>query len=264
MIGKRITRLGLATWTAVVYAFLLVPPLYIVYLSFFPTPSPAILVPDEFTTEWYLAIFDASTLVESFETSIIASALTAVLATVLSLLGARGYMKLSDRWKRHVLRLLLLPVFVPATVFGLALLAFFSNVGVETGLVTLVTATTLWAMPFATLILLTSMSNLDSRLRNASYDLGASRSLTFLRVDVPLIMPGLLGAFFFSFLLAFNEFARSLFVAGRSSTVPLYLYNQTTTGTVPPELYAVSAVTVILTAALLGVMLLRTIIGSSE
>jgi ABC-type spermidine/putrescine transport system permease subunit II len=190
---------------------------------------------------------------ESRRTSARLSVGTGVASTVLALLGARSYMKLDARHKRWLLMLLLLPVLIPGVILGLGLLSYFQILQIETGLPTMFLAEVLWTLPFATLIVLTSMSSLSPTLRRASYDLGASRWETFRRVEFPLIQPGVLGAFLFSFLLAFNEFSRAHFVSGRSTTFPVYLYTHAYTGGLPKTVYAVSTVLVLGTFLLVAV-----------
>lgn len=248
----RQTKWVFGAYTTLIFAFLLGPPLYIVYQSFFPTPSPIILVPDEFTLDWYSRMMEDQTLQSAIRTSLVVSFSSSVLTAIVSILGARGYMKLPRKYKERAILVILLPVFIPAVVFGLALLVFLRTIGVPTGLGTLVLAGMLWSLPFAMLIMLTTMSNLRPELRQASYDLGASEFYTFRKIEWPLVYPGVTGAFLFPFLLTFNEYIRSHFVSGRDFTIPVYIYSHVGAGGIPPEMFALGSVAILITTVLMG------------
>lgn len=246
-----LSRRTLGAYTMLVFAFLLIPPLYIVYQSFFPTPSPIIFIPERFTLVWYKRMLTDGNLMQAVRTSVLVSFSSAVLAATISVLGARGYMKLSRTRKKRAIVVVLLPVFVPGIVFGLALLVFLRFVGITTGIPTVVLAGLLWSLPFAMLIMLTTMSNLRPELRRASYDLGASEFYTFRKIEWPLVYPGVIGAFLFPFLLTFNEYIRSNFVAGGEFTIPVYIYSHVSAGGIPPEAFATGSVAIAVTSVLM-------------
>lgn len=235
-------------YVALVYVFLFIPPLYAVYLAFYPTPSPIILVPEEFTLKWFRSALGDTAIRNALRNSAIVSVTAAALTTVLSVTAARAYTQLQDERVKHaVLFAVLLPVFVPGIVLGLALLVYFNTLGVEGGLPPLVITGVLWSLPFAVLILLTTYSSLNSAHRRASYDLGASALTTFRRIELPLVMPGVLGSLFFSFLFTFNEYIRSSFVSGTEVTLPIHIFSLIRSFGLPPEMYAMSALMIAVT-----------------
>jgi spermidine/putrescine transport system permease protein len=75
-------------------------------------------------------------------------------------------------------------------------------------------------IPFVALPIFVSLENLDRSLLEASSDLGASRLRTFLRVTLPLSVPGLVAAFVFVFVPTIGEFVTPLLVGGTSG----YMY----------------------------------------
>lgn len=237
-------------YIGIVYLFLLIPPLYNVYLSFYATPSPIVLIPDSFTIKWFVQAFSDSLVREALGISLIVSTVSALVTSVIAIIGARGYTKLQSRsLKRWLLVLFLLPVFVPGIVLGLGILVYFNALGIETGQTSLILVGIVWALPFAMLIMLTTMANMDPTLRQASYDLGASSFYTFLRVELPILKPGILASFFFPFLFVFNEYIRASFVNGRKTTIPIYIFGFIRGGGLPPEIYAVGSFMVGITAA---------------
>ena len=75
-------------------------------------------------------------------------------------------------------------------------------------------------IPFVALPIFASLDNLDRSMLEAAGDLGASRTKTFLRVTLPLSLPGVVAAFVFVFVPTIGEFVTPLLVGGTSG----YMY----------------------------------------
>jgi spermidine/putrescine transport system permease protein len=71
-------------------------------------------------------------------------------------------------------------------------------------------------VPFVALPIFVSLDNLDRSVLEAAGDLGASRWRTFVRVTLPLSLPGVLAAFLFVFIPTIGEFVTPLLVGGPS------------------------------------------------
>jgi spermidine/putrescine transport system permease protein len=71
-------------------------------------------------------------------------------------------------------------------------------------------------VPFVALPIFVSLENLDRSVLEAAGDLGASRWRTFVRVTLPLSLPGVLAAFLFVFIPTIGEFVTPLLVGGPS------------------------------------------------
>ena len=69
-------------------------------------------------------------------------------------------------------------------------------------------------LPFVVLPIFVSLTSLDTRLLEAASDLGASRAVTFLRVTLPLSLPGVLAGFAFAFIPTIGEFVTQTLVGG--------------------------------------------------
>lgn len=243
----------LAGYTGVVYLALLTPPLYIFLLAISPNPVPG-QVASGFTTQWITGALGNAGLMEDLLVTAQIAFATAMLATPLGLLAARTYTALTGH-RDTFLAFVLLPALVPGIVYGLSLSVLLRVSGLQTSMFTIILGELTWTLPFATLIILTALSSFDTQLREASSDLGASRLETFRHVELPIIFPGLLGAFLFSFLLAFNEYIRAFFLQGRYSTLPITLFSRINAGGIDTEMYGLAAVTVAITIAFLLVLI---------
>ena len=96
------------------------------------------------------------------------------------------------------------------------------------------------------------LAGFDRRLEEAGQDLGADGLQTFLRVTLPLLMPGVAAAAMLAFTLSFEDFMIAFFTAGvGSTTLPIKVYSSIKFG-VTPEINAISAC--ILGVAILSIL----------
>ena len=99
-----------------------------------------------------------------------------------------------------------------------------------------------WVLPFAFLVMLAVFARFNKSYEEAARDLGASEWTTFREIVLPLILPSLIGVGLLGFTMSYDEFARTLMVAGSNNTLPLEIYGMTTNVTTP-VLYALGSVT---------------------
>jgi ABC-type spermidine/putrescine transport system permease subunit II len=95
------------------------------------------------------------------------------------------------------------------------------------GMWSLVLVHFIWAFPFALIGMLVISSRFDVRLLEAAADLGAGPWRRFWDIERPLLTAGIVTAGMFGFLLSLTELPRSIFVAGRTQTLPLFTWAET-------------------------------------
>ena len=137
------------------------------------------------------------------------------------------------------------------TGFSLSLLLT-EFLGLQRSLWTELVGHVLWALPFAFLVILTSMSVVKRETVLAAMDLGANEWRAFRDIEYPIIKPGITSAAIFSFVLSFNEFSRTYYLQGIGQTIPTYVWNKITVA-ITPEIFALSSLTVILSLTLIAI-----------
>jgi ABC-type spermidine/putrescine transport system permease subunit II len=147
--------------------------------------------------------------------------------------------------------LVILPMFVPGIIQGLALSVILNRWQVVPFWGTVVAGHLLWALPFAFTVILTSLVSVKRSFLLAAADLGASWGLRVTQIILPLIVPGVVGGVIFSFLLSLNEFARSSYLVGRQNTLPLTMFGKMNSGATP-TIYALSGLIFIVSILLVG------------
>ena len=201
------------------------------------------------TLRWYASLPNNPVLVRALGTTLIVAFVTALAAPTLGLLAAMAVREL--RMPRVILLLVLLPVFIPGVSMGLATALFFRQLAVPSSLWSICAVHVLWALPFATLIILTVMATFDPVYLEAAYMTGASRWRAFRDVEFPLIRAGIFGAATFSMILSFNETVRTSLVQGPLNTVQTYIWSTYLQVGLSPSLYALMSLLILVTVLLL-------------
>src|SRR5919198_103327 len=229
--------------------YILLPPLLLVAVSF--NPSGRVQVPRGFSLTWYNVMIQTKPLIDALVKSIFLAFLTTAVTTVLALQTALGYRK--TRFKTLVIAIMILPIFLPGLIQGFSLSILLTEfAGFQRSIWTELVGHVLWALPFAFLVILTSMSAVNRETILAAMDLGANEWRAFKDIEYPIIKPGITSAAIFSFVLSFNEFSRTYYLQGLGQTIPTYVWNKITVS-ITPEIFALSALTVILSLSLIAV-----------
>ena len=189
-------------------------------------------------------------LVTAMGTTIEVAVIVGVAAPALGLLAALAVRELAI--PRLVMLLVLLPLFIPGVSMGLASAFFFRELGIAPSLLTVAVVQIVWALPFATLVIMTVMSTFDPVLLEAAYVAGANRLRGFIDVELPLIRPGVLGAALFSLILSFNETIRTSLVQGPLNTVQTYIWSTYKQTGLSATIYALMTSLILLTLALIA------------
>jgi ABC-type spermidine/putrescine transport system permease subunit II len=257
-------RIALAVYAAIFYLILYGPLVMIAVLSF--NRSNIIGFPIRgFGLTWYEKVFRTPEFIGAFGNSIAVGVLAALIATILALCLALGFRR-TFPFKTFVFNLVLIPIVMPGIVGGIVLLLFFGYLDLRPSLwTTVLVAHINWVLPFAFLALYPRLHNFDRSLEEAAMDLGARSFGVFWHVVFPIIRPGLIATFLFSFSLSFDEFIRTLFVTGYDRTVPVLFWSRIV-DELSPELPAMAVLIILVSAttSLFGVLASRQAARTSQ
>jgi len=217
-------KLTLPVVTTLILAFLMLPMLAAMWLSFSPTEVMA-FPPRGFSLRWYEDFFTSSRWVLATKNSVIVASLTMVVATVLGTMAAIGLHLGQFRGRAVLVGLLTLPMVTPFIVTAAAMFFAFSLIGIAGTLPGLVLGHTVIAVPFVVVSVLATLQTFDANLLRAAASLGASPWRSFRRVLAPLIWPGIAAGAIFAFATSLDEFVITLFLAGPGQfTLPRQMY----------------------------------------
>lgn len=226
------------------------PLLWLALMSISDRPLSGIPFPLSF--EHYVALFNDLRWVKPFA----ASFGIAVVIGLLCMITATyvGRVLPTTKSPGRLIMLFVLPLFVPGMSMGAALFIFARSVlDLNLGFWSIGVGHFLWAFPFSLLMIMVLTSRFDHRLIEAGADLGASQWRIFWDIEFPLLMPGIVGAGLFGFLLSFNEVLRTIFLRGTSETMPVWNWIMAASQqSQVPIIFALATLVLLVTLPLLG------------
>ncbi|MEM8570742.1 MAG: ABC transporter permease [Pseudomonadota bacterium] len=182
---------------------------------------------------WYEEAFTSQTVADLLVISLRVAGIVTVISMIVGFFGALAFARYGWRYRKTFQKVILLPIFFPQTVLGLALLMWFNAVGVIPSWQTAIVAHLVWIAPIATLVIAIRAYSFDPALEEAARDMGCSTWQVMREVTIPLLMPGVISAGIFAFLLSWGNFPLSLFTTGADSTLPEWLYAKMVSGYSP-------------------------------
>ena len=251
---KPLTRWGLFAYGLLTLAVLYVPILAIGFASFSKARYLSFPI-RRYTTEWYPKALESSTVADLIATSLKVAAAVTLVSVVVGFFGALAFARYQWRFRGLYQKFVLLPIFFPQTVLGLALLMWFNAIDLIPTWQTAIVAHLVWIAPIATLIIAIRAYSFDPALEEAARDMGASYWQILREITLPLLWPGVVSAGLFAFLLSWGNFPLSLFTTGADLTLPEWLYAKIVSG-YSPLVPSVGSLTVLLSFLLIALLLL--------
>ncbi|MEO8291723.1 MAG: ABC transporter permease [Actinomycetota bacterium] len=241
---QRWTRFILPTYSWFVLLYVVFPITIVIVYAFnqSPTRLPQVVFRWQgFTLDWYRQIFDIPGLTPAFFLSLKIALTTAVMATLLGTLIALALIRYRFFGKVAFEQLLFLNIAAPEIVMGASLLGFFVTIQSATGLHLLgfpglLIAHVMFSTAYVAITVRARMSGFDRSMEEAAQDLGATPFVTFQKVTLPLIWPGIAAGAVMAFALSIDDYVVSSFVAGSRVTFPLWVFGASRVG-IPPQVF---------------------------
>jgi spermidine/putrescine transport system permease protein len=251
-------RWGQALWLTGVGVFLFIYlPLAVVILYAFHDANIVAWPFQPFTLRWFGALARNRGLIDAAQASLKLAVLATVLALGIGVPGAFVLDRMNFPGKVAFERLVLLPLILPGVITGVALLTFFSFIGLS--LSSGFPIVPGWPVVLGHGAALTSvvvtqvyarLRRFDRVLEEASQDLYASEWYTFWNVTLPVIRPAVLGSALLVFTLSLDEIAVTFFLVGRQNTIPLQIWGLLRRG-ITPEVNAAATIVFLLSVAVI-------------
>lgn len=254
----RFLRPALAVYTGAFLLFLYGPMIVLAILSFQSKGGGPQFPIIDWSIYWYehlLGLAETSRVSQlpvgdSLLRSLALAFMTTVVSTVLGTMSAEAF-RTRFKGSGPVFYLIILGMMVPGVLVGLGMALLSNAAGIDRAWFgTAFVLHVVYTYPFAFLVMLAIFNRFDRSVEEASLSLGVSPAQTFRRVTFPLIFPGVLSAMLFSFTLSYDEFARTLFTAGRDLTLPLAIYG-TFSVEIYPNIFAFGVLTTLFSFTLL-------------
>ncbi len=213
---------GLLIAVTLVYVTL---PSVVVIITAFSDKALLMFPPAGFSLKWFERAIGYDDFRKGLVNGLIITAWASTIALVCGTLAAFVIERFEFTGKRTLEAVLLSPLVIPHFTLGVAMLILASEIHMSRTFTLVVICHVILVLPFVMRAVYVSLRNIDPALERAAANLGASPLTVFLRIDLPLLAPGLAGGWLFAAILSFNEFTATLFVTGqRTQTLPVAMY----------------------------------------
>ena len=252
----------------IIFIFLIMPILVVMPLSFnsqdFFTFTPEMLKfePEGYSLKHYRDFFTNNEWQRSFKNSLLIAPVATLVSVSLGTLAAIGLSQSHVPFKRAIMAILISPMIVPLIISATGMFFFYSHVGnfLEdrigldknfVGYVKVILAHSVLGIPFVIITVTATLVGFDNSLTRAAANMGANPVKTFFKIQMPLILPGVISGGLFAFITSFDEVVVVMFVGSTNQkTLPWQMF----TGLreqISPTILAVATILVAISIALL-------------
>ena len=235
--GRRWTRFILPTYAGLVLFYLVLPILIMILYGFNASGFKRVSFRWQgFSLFGYIHLFAKPDLTAALKNSLFIAVVSTIIASILGTLIALALVRYRYRGRAVSEFVLFMNISAPEIVLGASLLSLFVSFGVPRGILTIIIAHVMFNIAYVAVTVRARLAGFDRHLEEAAQDLGAGPWVTFMRVTLPLIWPGILAGALLAFALSIDDFVITNFNAGTAQTFPLWVYGAVKVG-IPPQVF---------------------------
>jgi spermidine/putrescine transport system permease protein len=227
-------------YAVLAFAYLMLPIAVVIAFSFNNPKGRFNFTWQGFTFNNWMHPFSYPGLGPAVRLSLEIAVLSAIFATTIGTLMALALVRYGFRGRGLINMLIFLPMTTPEIVMGASLLTLFLNRSVATGFATILIAHIMFNISYVVVTVKARLVGFDRHLEEAAMDLFASPWVTFRKVTLPLIAPGILSAALIAFALSVDDFVITYFNAGSETTFPLFVWGAARVA-VPPQINVIGS-----------------------
>jgi putative spermidine/putrescine transport system permease protein len=229
----RIWHYTYLTICALVFFFLIAPLFVILPLSFNAeqyihfSKGMIALDPDAFSLRWYEDMIwgTKNPWGLAAKNSIIIAFFATIGSTILGTVAALGLSSRYMPYKAAFMAVLISPMIVPLIISGTAIFFFMAKVGLAATFTGIILAHIILGTPFVVITVTATLTGFDHSVTRAAASLGSNPVNTFMKVMLPLILPGVISGALFAFVTSFDEVVVVMFLAGlENTTIPIQMW----------------------------------------
>ncbi len=188
---------------------------------------------------WFCELAKNTEVMNAAKNTLTIAFISTLSATIIGTMAALALQRYDFKLKGFSELALYIPIVIPEIVMGIGILTLFSQVfnylngalgltgdmRLALGLGTVIVSHITFSVPFVTLVVRARLQGFDQSFEEAAMDLGANELITFWRVTLPMLMPGVLSGALMAFTLSLDDFVITFFTNGPgSTTLPIYVY----------------------------------------
>lgn len=205
---------------------------------------------------WFCRLAENNDVLDATRNTLLIAITSTIVATIIGTMAALALQRYQFPFKQVSEATLYVPIVIPEIVMGIGILVFFSAVfgwvnsslglrgdaRFSMGLITVIVSHIAFSVPFVIMVVRARLHGFEKSLEEAAMDLGANEWVTFRRVTLPLIAPGVMSGALLAFTLSLDDFIITFFTTGPgATTLPIYVYGLLRR-VITPEVNALSTI----------------------
>ena len=258
--GQVLWHFTFRTLCGAIFFFLIAPIIIVMPLSFnaenFFTFTPEMLRfdPAGYSFKHYRDFFTNDAWQDAVRNSLYIAPVATLLSVSFGTLAAIGLSQPHVPFRRAIMAVLISPMIVPLIISAAGMYFFYSRVGLQGTYIGVVLAHAALGIPFVIITVTATLVGFDNSLTRAAANMGANPVTTFFRVQMPLILPGVISGGLFAFITSFDEVVVVLFVGSAGQkTLPWQMFIGLREQ-ISPTILAVATILVFISICLLTVV----------
>ena len=229
--GQVLWHFAFRTICGAIFVFLITPIIVVMPLSFnaenFFTFTPEMLRfdPAGYSLKHYRDFFTNPAWQDAMKNSLQIAPVATLLSVSFGTLAAIGLSQPHVPFRRAIMAILISPMIVPLIISAAGMYFFYSRVGLQGTYIGVVLAHAALGIPFVIITVTATLVGFDRSLTRAAANMGANPVTTFFRIQMPLILPGVISGGLFAFITSFDEVVVVLFVGSAGQkTLPWQMF----------------------------------------
>jgi putative spermidine/putrescine transport system permease protein len=229
--GQRVWYYTFRVIVGLLFFFLIFPIMVIVPLSFnaqdFFTFTPEMLSfsAEGYSLKHYGDFFTNSDWQRSLRNSFSIAPVATLFSVTFGTLAAIGLSQSHVPFRGAIMAILISPMIVPLIISAAGMYFFYSRLGLQGTFIGVVLAHAALGTPFVIITVTATLIGFDKSLVRAAANMGAGPLRTFFKVQMPLILPGVISGALFAFITSFDEVVVVLFVGSAGQkTLPWQMF----------------------------------------
>jgi len=222
---ERLVSRGLIYLAAILLALFILVPIYLIAVSAF-TPRenafdfPRSVIPTAVSTDTILFFINASGVIDAFWRSVIVAVITLGLSLLIGAPAGYAIARYAFRGRSGYRLVVLATRAFPIVILAIPLAVTYRIWGIDDTIIGVALMHTALALPFTVLITSSVFVSVPRELEEAAQTLGCNPVQAFLRVSLPLALPGLAAAAIFTWVLSWNDVFAAVILTLRNPTLP--------------------------------------------
>src|SRR3954471_16846831 len=204
--GDGVRNWALGIWSVLALLYLFIPVFIVVLFSFNDNQGRFNFTWQGFTLRHWEHPFADPALSRALTNSVEVALISTAIATALGTFMAMALVRYRFRGRSTVDFFVFMPLSSPEVVLGAALLAMFLTLNIGTGFVTIVIAHVMFTVSYVVVTVKARLEGMDRHIEEASMDLGATEWVTFRKITLPMIAPGVAAAAMLAAAISFDDY----------------------------------------------------------